>query len=62
MELGRGNVDIKGVFAALADVKYRGWAVIELDAVPDNAGTPKDSALRNKRYIEETIGLRVAER
>ena len=62
VELGRGNVDIKGVFAALADVKYRGWAVIELDAVPDNAGTPKDSALRNKRYIEETIGLRVAER
>ena len=62
VELGHGTVDIKGVFAALADVKYRGWAVIELDAVPDNAGTPKDSALRNKRYIEQTIGLRVAER
>ena len=61
VELGRGTVDLKGVFAALRDVKYRGWAVIELDAVPDNARTPKDAALLNRRYIEDIIGLRVAD-
>jgi inosose dehydratase len=61
VELGRGRVDLKGVFAALAAVKYRGWAVIELDAVPDNARTAKEAALANRRYIERTIGLSVAD-
>jgi inosose dehydratase len=60
VELGRGTVDVKGVFAALDEVKFRGWAVIELDAVPNAARTPKESALANKRYVEETIGLRVS--
>jgi inosose dehydratase len=60
VELGRGTVDLKSVFAALAAVNYRGWAVVELDVVPDNARTPKESALINRRYIEETIGLPVS--
>jgi inosose dehydratase len=60
VELGRGTVDLKGVFAALAAVNYRGWAVVELDAVPDNARTPKEAAVANRRYLEETIGLSVA--
>jgi inosose dehydratase len=59
VELGRGKVDIKGVFAALKDVKYRDWIVVELDSVPDKARTPKESALINKRYLEEVIGLPV---
>ena len=58
VELGRGRVDVKGAFAALADVKFRGWVVVELDAVPDNARTPKESALLNKQYLEHEIGLR----
>lgn len=53
VELGRGKVDLKGVFAALHDVKFRGWAIVELDAVPDKARTPKESALISKRYLEE---------
>ena len=60
MELGRGTVDLKGIFAALASVNYGGWAVVELDAVPDNARTPKESAVLNKRYIEQTIGLPIS--
>jgi inosose dehydratase len=59
VELGRGRVDVKGAFAALHDVKFRGWAVVELDAVPDNARTPKESALINRKYLEDVIGLRV---
>jgi inosose dehydratase len=59
VELGRGKVDLPGVFAALKDVKFRGWAVIELDSVPDSSMTPKEAALINKKYIEEKIGLKV---
>jgi inosose dehydratase len=53
VELGRGRVDVKGVFAAMHDVRFRGWAVVELDAVPDKARTPKESALINKKYLED---------
>ncbi len=59
VELGRGKVDVKAVFAALHDVKFRGWAVVELDAVPDNARTAKESALINRKYLE-SIGVPVA--
>jgi inosose dehydratase len=53
VELGRGNVNVKGVFAAMRDVRFRGWAVVELDAVPDKARTPKESALINRQYLED---------
>ena len=51
VELGRGKVDVRGVFAALRDVRFDGWAVVELDAVPDAARTPKESAEISKRYL-----------
>ena len=35
VELGRGRVDLPAVFAALGAAKFSGWAVVELDAVPD---------------------------
>lgn len=52
VELGRGKVDLKGVFAALEATNYAGWAVVELDRVPDPAGTPISSGLVAKRFIE----------
>jgi|SRR5438105_1126116 len=60
VELGRGSVDLPGVFAALRDTRFRGWAVVELDDVPDHARTPKDSAAISKRYLEDVIRVRVA--
>jgi inosose dehydratase len=57
VELGRGKVDLAGVFAALEAVKFRGWAVVELDAVPDNARTPKESALISKQFLEGRLGV-----
>ncbi len=57
VELGRGMVNLKAVFAALDDVGYRGWAVVELDSVPDNARTPKESALISRAYLEKELGL-----
>ena len=53
VELGRGTVDIKGVFAALNEVKFRGWAIVELDAVPDKARTPKESAVIARTYLAQ---------
>jgi len=53
VELGRGKVDVKGVFAAMREIKFRGWAVVELDAVPDKARTPKESASINRKYLED---------
>jgi inosose dehydratase len=52
VELGRGQVNLKAVFAALNEVAFRGWAIIELDRVPDNARTPKESAEICKKYVE----------
>ena len=59
VELGRGRVDLPGVFDALRDVKFRGWAVIELDSVPDKTRTPKECAQINKKYVEEKLGMKV---
>src|SRR5436853_2535363 len=58
VELGRGKVDLPAVFAALKEVRFRGWAVIELDSVPDQSRTPKESALISKKYLEEKLGIK----
>jgi inosose dehydratase len=47
------------VFTALGRVGFKGWAIVELDSVPDNARTPKESALISKRYLEQRLGLTV---
>jgi inosose dehydratase len=44
---------LEAVFAALNEVKFRGWAIVELDAVPDKARTPKESAIIAKTYLEQ---------
>ena len=59
VELGRGRVDLPAVFGALKDVKFRGWAVIELDSVPDKTRTPKECAQINKKYVEEKLGMKI---
>jgi inosose dehydratase len=58
VELGRGRVDLPGVFAALKRVGFKGWAVVELDAVPDKARTPKESGQISKSYLEN-LGFRI---
>jgi inosose dehydratase len=57
LELGRGKVDLPGVFAALHKVKFRGWAIVELDHEPDKSRTPKESAMISKQYLEEKLGV-----
>lgn len=59
VELGRGRVKLPEVFTALRKIKFRGWLVVELDNVSDPSRTPKESAMINKRYIEEKLGMKV---
>ena len=59
VELGRGKVDLPAAIAALHRVNFRGWAVVELDGVPDKSRTPRDSAVICKKYVEERLGLTV---
>jgi inosose dehydratase len=55
VELGSGRVDLPGVFAALREIGYQKWAIVELDRVPDPGRTPKDAAETNKRYLIERM-------
>ena len=52
VELGRGKVDFKGVFAALDEIGFKGWAVVELDRVPDQSRTPKEAGAISKTFLE----------
>ena len=59
VELGRGRVDLPGVFGALEKVKFQGWAIVELDSVPDKSRTPKESAMISKAYLESKLGMKI---
>jgi inosose dehydratase len=59
VELGRGRVDLPAVFAALKKVGFNGWAIVELDSVPDASRTPKDCALISKKYLEERLQMKI---
>jgi inosose dehydratase len=58
VELGQGRVNVRDIFAALTEVSFRGWAVVELDAVPETTRSPKESAAISKRYLA-SIGITV---
>lgn len=55
VELGQGRVNVPAVFAALDKIKFKGWAVVELDGVPDPEKSALVCAEINKKYITETL-------
>jgi inosose dehydratase len=59
VELGRGRVDLPAVFKALDDIGFDGWAIVELDRVPDPNRTPKEAAEFNKRYLIDRLHQRI---
>jgi len=59
VELGRGIVDLPAVFAALKEVKFKGWAIVELDSVPDKSRTPKQCGEISKMYLQDKLGLKL---
>jgi len=56
VELGTGVVKVKECFQVLKDRGYDGWITIELDR---SRTTPKDSATKNKLFVEKELGLKV---
>ena len=58
VELGQGRVDLPAVFGALDGIGFRGWAIVELDAVPVPGRTELESALMSRRYLDETLKRR----
>src|SRR5258708_8367758 len=59
VELGHGLVDVPAVFESLGKIGFRGWAVVELDEVPENAPSPKEAAAAHKEYLQEKLALTV---
>ncbi|MBA3270428.1 MAG: xylose isomerase, partial [Acidobacteria bacterium] len=49
-ELGKGGVDFPAVIAALREMDYDGWIVVEQDVFP-GYGAPAESAARSRRYL-----------
>ena len=54
-ELGTGAVDFPGMLAALREIDYQGWIVVEQDVLP-GMGNPRESARRNREYLR-SIGV-----
>jgi inosose dehydratase len=58
-ELGQGRIDWTAVIAALHEVRFRGWGVVELDG--ERAGsnlTPKQSAAMSLEFLQGKLGVR----
>jgi inosose dehydratase len=52
VELGQGRVDFPKVFDALKKVKFNGWNIIELDAVPVKGRSALECGQTSKSYLE----------
>lgn len=59
VELGRGRVNLPAVMDAIRKTKFKGWAIVELDKVPDKSRTPKECAGVSKEYIETQLHVTV---
>jgi hypothetical protein len=58
VELGRGKNRLASVFVRQKS-EFSGGAVAELDRVPDESTTPKESAEISQRYLGHNIGMSV---
>jgi inosose dehydratase len=54
VELGQGKVNAGAVFQIMKDYRHQGWILVELSRTL-RGRTPKESALINKRFIEEKL-------
>jgi inosose dehydratase len=59
-ELGDGDVDLRAFFAALGDVGYDGWIVVEQDRIPRPDEELAESAAaqaRNRDWLRRNVGI-----
>jgi inosose dehydratase len=59
VELGQGNVDLKAVFDNLQKINFKKWAIVELDGVPVQNRTPKQSGEISKTFLSDKIGFKI---
>jgi inosose dehydratase len=59
VELGRGRVNLPAVMDALRKIRFDGWAIVELDRVPDKSRTPKECAAISKEYLQNQLHVKV---
>jgi inosose dehydratase len=59
VEVGHGRVDFPGVIAALREIHFGGWGVVELDRVPTGEMlTPKQANALSLHYLADKLGVR----
>jgi inosose dehydratase len=59
VELGQGNVDLKAVFDNLQKINFKKWAIVELDGVPVQNRSPKQSGEISKAFLRDKIGFKI---
>lgn len=59
VELGEGRVNITEVFDKLRKIKFGGWAIVELDGVPDSGKTPLSCAETSKKFLVEKAKVKL---
>jgi inosose dehydratase len=58
VELGQGRVDFPAVFAALHEINFRGWGIVELDHVPaGDSHSPQEANAASLRFLREKFGV-----
>jgi inosose dehydratase len=48
-------VNLEEVFANLDKIKFKGFAIVELDSVPDTGKTPLSCAETSKEFLKSKI-------
>jgi len=60
VELGTGDVDLPAFFAALREIGYDGWLVVEQDLIPapdEDETEAMGAQARNRQWLREVAGL-----
>jgi inosose dehydratase len=56
VELGQGKLDLPAVFTAMNEVQFKGWGVIELDAIPDKSRSALQCNQISRDYLTQKLG------
>lgn len=57
VELGEGKVDFPAIFKNLDKIGFKGWNIVELDAVPVKGRTAFESAQISHDYLSKKINI-----
>jgi inosose dehydratase len=57
-ELGKGRVDLSAIFAALHEINFRGWGIVELDRIPNGDPlSPREANALSLHLLREKFGV-----